>query len=174
MNNEYAQVLPDEAATLACAERVAQACSQGITMYLHGDLGAGKTTFVRGFLRARGVRGQVKSPTFTVVEPYELPGGAAYHFDLYRIAAAEELELMGVRDYFAPGAFVLVEWPERGAGVLPQADVEVHLDYAGNARHLCLRAATDKGREVLAALFASVNTAKDQDETIPSPCKEEG
>ena len=174
MNKAYAHVLPDEAATLACAARVAQACSQGITMYLHGDLGAGKTTFVRGFLRARGVLSQVKSPTFTVVEPYELPHGAAYHFDLYRIVDAEELELLGVRDYFAPGAFVLVEWPERGAGVLPQADLEVHLDYAGSARHLSLRAATDKGCEVLAALFAAGITAKDQDETIPSSSKGEG
>ena len=155
MNNEYQQDLPDEAATLACAARVAQVCSQGITLYLHGDLGAGKTTFVRGFLRALGVSGQVKSPTFTVVEPYELPRSAAYHFDLYRIADPEELELLGIRDYFAPNAFVLVEWPERGAGVLPQADVEVHLDYAGTARHLTLRAATDKGREVLTALRAS-------------------
>jgi tRNA threonylcarbamoyladenosine biosynthesis protein TsaE len=155
MSNEYQQDLADEAATLACAARVAQACSQGITLYLHGNLGAGKTTFVRGFLRALGVSGKVKSPTFTVVEPYELPGGAAYHFDLYRIVDPEELELLGVRDYFAPDAFVLVEWPERGAGVLPQADVEVHLDYAGTARHLTLRAATDKGRAVLRALFAS-------------------
>ena len=152
MNDEYQLALPDEAATLACAARVAQACSQGITMYLHGDLGAGKTTFVRGFLRALGVSGQVKSPTFTVVEPYELPSGAAYHFDLYRIVDPEELELLGVRDYFAPDAFVLVEWPERGGGVLPQADMTVHLDYVGTARHLTLYAATDKGREVLRAL----------------------
>ena len=152
MTDEFQQALPDEAATLACATRVAQACSQGITMYLHGDLGAGKTTFVRGFLRALGVRGQVKSPTFTVVEPYELPGGAAYHFDLYRIVDPEELELLGVRDYFAPAAYVLVEWPEHGGSVLPQADLQVQLDYVGTARHITLRAATDKGREVLNVL----------------------
>lgn len=153
MNNEYSVALPDEAATLACAAQVAQACHAGMTIYLHGNLGAGKTTFVRGFLHALGVSGQVKSPTFTVVEPYELPGGVAYHFDLYRIIDPEELELLGVRDYFAPHAFVLVEWPERGGAVLPQADLEVHLDYAGSARHLTLRAATEKGREVLVELL---------------------
>lgn len=155
MNYLTALALPDEAATLACAARVAQACSRGITLYLHGDLGAGKTTFVRGFLRALGVSGQVKSPTFTVVEPYELARGVAYHFDLYRIVDPQELELLGVRDYFSPGAFVLVEWPERGAEVLPQADVSVHLEYTGTARQLTLRAATDAGREVLAALLAA-------------------
>jgi len=153
VNSEFSLALPDEAATLACAAQVAQACSTGMTIYLHGNLGAGKTTFVRGFLHALGVSGQVKSPTFTVVEPYELPGGVAYHFDLYRIIDPEELELLGVRDYFAPHAFVLVEWPERGGGVLPQADLEVHLDYAGTARHIILCAATEKGREVLKGLL---------------------
>lgn len=160
MNGEYSLALSDEAATLACAARVARASSQGMTIYLHGDLGAGKTTFVRGYLRALGVSGHVKSPTFTVVEPYQLPEGAAYHFDLYRIVDPEELELLGMRDYFAPDAFVMVEWPERGGGVLPQPDLTVHLDYAGPARHLTLRAATDKGREVLAALHPSGSTAK--------------
>ncbi len=174
MSDAYQLALPDEAATLACAARVAQVSSEGITMYLHGDLGAGKTTFVRGFLRALGVSGQVKSPTFTVVEPYALPRGAAYHFDLYRIVDPQELELLGVRDYFAPDAFVLVEWPERGTGVLPQPDVEIYLDYAGAARHLTLRAASAKGREVQVALLAARSTANDQEVTIPSPCKGEG
>lgn len=155
MNGEYSLTLSDEAATLACAARVARSSGQDMTIYLHGDLGAGKTTFVRGYLRALGVSGHVKSPTFTVVEPYQLPQGTAYHFDLYRIVDPEELELLGVRDYFAPNAFVLVEWPERGGGVLPQPDLTVHLDYAGSARHLTLRAVTDKGCEVLAALRAS-------------------
>ena len=173
MSNKYSLALPDEEATLACAAQVAEACTQGITIYLHGNLGAGKTTFVRGFLHALGVSGQVKSPTFTVVEPYELPGGVAYHFDLYRIVDPEELELLGVRDYFAPNAFVLVEWPEHGAGVLPQADMEVHLEYAGTARHLTLRAATVKGQAVLGSLFASRSKENGQ-ELIPSPCKGEG
>ena len=152
MSDDYAVALADEDATLACAAHVARACHRGMTIYLHGNLGAGKTTFVRGFLRALGVSGQVKSPTFTVVEPYDLPDGVAYHFDLYRIVDPEELELLGVRDYFAPNAFVLVEWPEHGGRVLPQADMDAHLDYAGTARHLTLRAATDIGREVLKAL----------------------
>ena len=143
-------------------------------MYLHGNLGAGKTTFVRGFLHALGVSSQVKSPTFTVVEPYDLPNGVAYHFDLYRIVDPEELELLGVRDYFSPNAFVLVEWPEQGGGVLPQADLEIHLNYAGLARHLTLRAATDKGRGVLKALRDSRKAANDAETPIPSPCKGEG
>ena len=166
MSDDYALALPDEDATLACAACVARACHQSMTIYLHGNLGAGKTTFVRGFLRALGVGGQVKSPTFTVVEPYELTGGMAYHFDLYRILDPQELELLGVRDYFAPDAFVFVEWPEHGGGVLPQADMEVHLNYAATARHLTLRAATDKGREVLKVLRDSRNAANDADTPV--------
>lgn len=145
-------VLPDEAATLACAAHVAQVCTDGCTIYLHGELGAGKTTWVRGFLRTLGVSTHVKSPTFTVVEPYEISGRYAYHFDLYRIVAAEELELLGVRDYFAPQHIVLVEWPEQGAGVLPEADVHVYLRHAGNARMLSLRAASARGQALLDAI----------------------
>lgn len=147
-------VANDEAALLAFAARVANACAPGTVLYLHGDLGAGKTTFARGFLQALGVSSHVKSPTFTLVEPYTFNGGRAYHFDLYRLDDPEELELLGVRDYFARDAYVLVEWPERGAGLLPQADIEVYLDYATPGRALRWVSHGARGTEIAARMRA--------------------
>lgn len=103
-------------------------------VFLSGPLGAGKTTLVRGMLRAAGHRGGVKSPTFTLVEPYEDLTPPVYHFDLYRIADPEELEYVGLWDYLGQDALVVVEWPERGEGVLPAPALAVALDYAGSAR----------------------------------------
>lgn len=144
--------LPDEAATQASAARLASLCSGGLVIDLHGDLGAGKTTWVRGFLRALGVAEHVKSPTFTVVEPYVAGRRHVYHFDLYRLNDPEELELLGVRDYFAPEHIVLVEWPERGAGVLPEADLHVQLEFAGAGRRMTLRAGTALGQAIINVL----------------------
>lgn len=149
-------LLNDETATVEFGARVARACPNGAVVYLHGELGAGKTTFTRGFLHALGVRGNVKSPTFTVVEPYEINGRRASHFDLYRIADPGELELLGLREYFAPESWVLIEWPERGAGVLPPPDLDVNLNYVGAGRSVTLRAVTGQGRRML----ASVTTLK--------------
>ncbi len=124
----------------------------GERIYLSGELGAGKTTLVRGLLRGLGYQGTVKSPTFTLVEPYELAGHTIYHFDLYRVNNSMELVSMGLEDYLAPQAICLVEWPERGAGVLPEPDIELKLDLRDHDRLLNLNAKTARGEGILAAL----------------------
>lgn len=144
--------LPDEAATLNLAARFHQALPASCVIYLHGPLGAGKTAFVRGCLRAAGHAGAVKSPTFTLVEEYRLGEIVVFHFDLYRLADPEELEFMGIRDYFGPRTQCFIEWPERGEGVLPRADVELTLAIEGDGRSLMLEAVNELGQAVLRKL----------------------
>ncbi|MAC33202.1 MAG: tRNA (adenosine(37)-N6)-threonylcarbamoyltransferase complex ATPase subunit type 1 TsaE [Haliea sp.] len=142
--------LPDEAATVAAGGGLAAALSsRGLLIFLCGDLGAGKTTLVRGLLRALDHPGAVKSPTYTLVEPYELPAGQVYHFDLYRLGDPGELEFMGIRDYLDGHALCLVEWPERGEGVLPRPDLVITLRLEGVGRRLEAVAISPEGAEVL-------------------------
>lgn len=144
-----AQYLEDEAATVAFGERLGQVISSGAVLFLNGDLGAGKTTLSRGILRAFGHSGAVKSPTYTLVEPYDFGDVQVYHFDLYRLGDPEELEYMGIRDYFTESNVCLVEWPGRGEGVLPVADLVVTLTARPPGRELTLVAQTDKGGAIV-------------------------
>lgn len=140
--------LADEAAMVAFGERLSRLAQEGGIIFLHGDLGMGKTTLCRGVLRARGHKGAVKSPTYTLVEPYDTPQGKVYHFDLYRLSDPEELEYLGIRDYLDGEALSLIEWPERGEGILPAADLEISIAVDGTGRRLIWQYNTEKGRQL--------------------------
>ena len=137
----------------AFGNQLAPACQVGTILHLQGELGVGKTTLVRGFLRALGHTGTVKSPTYTLVEPYQIDGKKIYHFDFYRLAMPEELEYMGIRDYLTEDILMLIEWPEKGGEFTPAADLQIQFCYHDQTKRLLqLQALTTLGQTVIVQL----------------------
>jgi len=153
--------LQDEAGTAAIGAALARALAPGLAIHLHGDLGAGKTTLTRAMLHAAGHTGHVKSPTYTLVEPYVVTINAqrvdVLHFDLYRLASAEEFLDAGFREHFGSQAICIVEWPEKAAPVLPSPDIEVLLSISGRGRDIELQALSDQGYQCLDRLKFAPN-----------------
>jgi len=154
MGNNFTLDLADEAATIDFGAVLAKNIVPNLTIYLHGDLGAGKTTLVRGLLRGLGYVGRVKSPTYTLVEPYEMLDSHSeqlnlYHFDLYRFNDEEEWEAAGFREYFNPNSVCLIEWPEKAAQVLPEPDIEISFNIKETGRSVRVSAHTDRGQQCI-------------------------
>ncbi|OOF70007.1 tRNA (adenosine(37)-N6)-threonylcarbamoyltransferase complex ATPase subunit type 1 TsaE [Rodentibacter caecimuris] len=150
----FTRYIPDECAMLQFGQQLANAirqlvAPQVVCLYLNGDLGAGKTLLSRGVIQTFGHSGKVKSPTYTLVEEYKLAEKTIYHFDLYRLGSPEELEFMGIRDYFSPHSLCLIEWPEKGQGLLPEPDLFINISYINDARQIELLAQTDSGNQLI-------------------------
>lgn len=161
MSQPISTYLPDETATLALGAALAPLAAPGLVIYLDGDLGAGKTTLVRGLLRALGDLGPVKSPTYTLVELHATSGLDLYHFDFYRFNQAEEYLDAGLDEYFDGRGVCLVEWPERAAPYLPAPDLQVRLAVRGSGREVDIEARSERGRACLtnSALRAAMSSA---------------
>ena len=150
--SELVLQLADEAAMVAFGGQLARITQGHGVIFLEGDLGAGKTTLSRGIIRGLGHVGAVKSPTFTLVEPYEIGEVRAFHFDLYRLVDPEELEYMGIRDYFEDDALCLIEWPDKGAGFLPKPDLTITISPHNAGRSLKVSAQGPRGEAWCEAL----------------------
>lgn len=146
------RLLPDEAATRALGAALVPAMVPGLTIYLRGDLGAGKTTLVRGLLEGLGHCGAVRSPTYTLIEPYTVSNLNFYHFDFYRFTDPEEFLDAGLDEYFAGDGVCLVEWPDLAAPLVPPADFEIRLEPEGEGRRASLVALTERGRTCLSRI----------------------
>jgi tRNA threonylcarbamoyladenosine biosynthesis protein TsaE len=149
MTEALAKLVPDEQHMLDFGTALASVCGTTAVIFLQGNLGVGKTTLARGFLRGLGYAGKVKSPTYTIVEPYDIKNQKLYHFDFYRIQGAQELEYLGIQDYLIPEAIALIEWPEHGVGLLPGADLICWIDFHLTARQLRLEAHSNHGHDIL-------------------------
>ena len=145
-------VAPDEEAMLALGSHLSQLLKGSGAVFIRGQLGAGKTTLCRGLLRAMGHSAAVKSPTFTMVEPYEIGASIVFHFDLYRLSDPGELDYIGIDEYFAGGGLCLVEWPEKAVGCLPQHDLEIFIDVSGEKRNISVEAMSADGETICEAL----------------------
>ncbi|MGF0242204.1 tRNA (adenosine(37)-N6)-threonylcarbamoyltransferase complex ATPase subunit type 1 TsaE [Rhodococcus sp. IEGM1300] len=155
--SEVTLYLADEEAMTAFGERIAKTTKGHGLIFLEGDLGAGKTTLSRGIIRGLGHVGAVKSPTFTLVEPYEIGDIRAFHFDLYRLVDPEELEYLGIRDYFDDDALCLIEWPQKGAGFLPKPDLTITISPQDSGRTLKILPQGARGESWCAALALEFN-----------------
>ena len=145
--------LKNETETAAIGAKVASCLKGSEVIYLKGELGTGKTTLVRGALHKLGFVGNVKSPTYTIVEPYSIDGHVVYHFDLYRLNDPAELESLGIRDYCDGQSICFFEWPEKGGNLLPNADINLLLSYTEEGRNVELKAISEIGKSILATAF---------------------
>jgi tRNA threonylcarbamoyladenosine biosynthesis protein TsaE len=144
--------LEDEQSTHHLGELIGKHIQIPFTCFLEGELGVGKTRLVRAIIQSLGYKGNVKSPTYTLVEPYQFKGYSIYHFDLYRLSDPEELDYLGIRDYFEKNVVSFIEWPKKGEGWLPEADLIISLNFKDLGRHCELTAQTKVGRLVLTNL----------------------
>ncbi|MCX4220869.1 MULTISPECIES: tRNA (adenosine(37)-N6)-threonylcarbamoyltransferase complex ATPase subunit type 1 TsaE [Pseudomonas] len=155
--SEVTLYLADEQAMSDFGARIARITQGHGLIFLEGNLGMGKTTLSRGIIRGLGHIGAVKSPTFTLVEPYEIGDIRAFHFDLYRLVDPEELEFLGIRDYFEDDALCLIEWPDKGAGFLPKPDLTITISPQDSGRSLTILSQGSRGEAWCAALALETN-----------------
>jgi tRNA threonylcarbamoyladenosine biosynthesis protein TsaE len=155
MNHQFTSIvlcLASEQDTQHLGELIAKFIEAPTICYLNGDLGVGKTRLVRAIIQSLGYSGNVKSPTYTLVEPYQFEKVTAYHFDLYRLSDPEELEYLGIRDYFDESSIAFIEWPENGKGWLEQADISIELEFYDSGRRCSIQAQSSKGKLLLEKL----------------------
>lgn len=153
MSANINRFLSTEEDTFSFSAALAKAIDDGAIIFMQGQLGAGKTTFTRGFLRALGIQDKIKSPTYTLVEPYEIANKNIFHFDFYRLHDANELEHLGLREYFAQQNICIIEWPEIAMSLIPEPDLICLLQIANNGREIKMSAHTPRGEKIIKRLL---------------------